>query len=531
MKNLRQPVKRLFVLLVAVIMTMALMSACTSTSAPATSPLSSATSETTQLTASAEPTTAEEPMTLEIWTPDAAKIKDSQPIWDMLEKKFNVKFSFVQITSDMETTVNLRITSGDIPETLRDYSFSAYGKYFQQGLLAELPVDLIKTNAPRLYDWAVKNGGDSVWKYYERDGKNYALPILWTLATQQFVVGYREDLLKKAGYDAMPETLDDMEKALLAIKNTLKISPLSGTGIDDFSFVYGAFGVYPSSFYAKDGKIVYGGVNPDAKKALAVLSRWYKEGLIDPEFMVNKFDNIKEKWTNDKAAVVQTQWFHFLPQEAFWGGYLYEPLKDRTDVSIKIMSAPKGPDGLSGLQQSNPIQSGLSFSKAIEQNQAKLKKYLQVFDYAFDQETLDLLQFGVKNVTYTYDDSTGVKWIPPYDTAEKRTEYGIGIFWNLPGCFNDYNLSAKYMTQPSMRTLRNEAEAKGIGVYDILTPTYRPVYNEKNEELKTIVVNAHIDFITGARPLSEFDSFVNEWLASGGQDVMNEADTAYQSLN
>ena len=43
-------------------------------------------------------------------------------------------------------------------------------------------------------------------------------------------------------------------------------------------------------------------------------------------------------------------------------------------------------------------------------------------------------------------------------------------------------------------------------------------------------MNAHIDFITGARDLSEWDSFVDEWMSAGGEDVLAEAQEAYEKI-
>ena len=53
-----------------------------------------------------------------------------------------------------------------------------------------------------------------------------------------------------------------------------------------YDCVFGAFGLYPQIFTEKDGKVVYGAVEPEAKQALEVLHRWYEEGLIDPEMCI-----------------------------------------------------------------------------------------------------------------------------------------------------------------------------------------------------------------------------------------------------
>ena len=459
---------------------------------------------------------------------DISKYTDDQTIKDMLEEKWNVTIVPDQVTNDQEA-VNLRIASGDIPELIWTVPFANYREYVDQGILAEIPVDTIKEYAPKYYDWVIQNLGESAFSYVDVDGKNYALPAPWTLASDDNVLAWREDVLKDAGIDKIPETIDEMETALLAVKEKTGSAPYSIAGLESLSAIYGAYNDY-LCYYEKDGKIVYGPVEEEAKEAVTLLHKWYEEGLIDPEFMINKQDNVKEKWNNGQVAVSQHVWWNFLPKEAFFEGAFYEPLKDDPNVSIVVADPPAGPNGDKGLTQENPLNNaGLCFGKQLEDEPEKVQKYLEIINDMFDRETLDLINYGIEGETYHYNDETGVEWIPPYDSEEERNAYGIGMYM-VVDCFNDYDLQAKYMTQPKYLDLRNDAQSHGIGIYDVLKPLYRPIYDEKSDILDKIYMNAHIDFITGARDLSEWDSFVDEWMSAGGEDVLAEAQEAYEKI-
>ncbi|MDQ0877589.1 hypothetical protein QFZ77_006248 [Paenibacillus sp. V4I3] len=61
-------------------------------------------------------------------------------------------------------------------------------------------------------------------------------------------------------------------------------------------------------------------------------------------------------------------------------------------------------------------------------------------------------------------------------------------------------------------------------------PVSRPVFNENKDRLDQFAVKAFIDFITGKRPISEFDAFVAEWKKMGGDQVMKEAQQKYDEL-
>lgn len=473
-------------------------------------------------TESAEGTPAStETIELQMPAQHIEKITENQQVRKLIEEKLNIKLTMVPL---LETeALNLQIASGDVPEFFWNVTTTDYHKYIDQGLLAEIPVDTIKQNAPELAAWAEKcAGGEQAWSYYDHDGKNYSLPQLWTLATDAKVIGYRESILKESGIESAPTTVEELGSALKAMKDKLGISGLtSDNGVIGFSSLYGAFGTY-QTYYEQDGKVVYGPVEAPAKEAVSLLRDWYAKGYIDPEFVINKFDNVKEKWGKDQAAVLEENWWDFLPQEAFFDGRLYEVNKDKENATNITALPPKGPTGAQGLTQGNPIVGCAVFGSQLKDQPEKMAKYLEFFNCSMNQEMMDIVNYGVEGETYNYNAETGVEWIAPYDDPDKRTEFGLGEY-SYPSCFNDYDLQAKYMTQPQYLQLRQDTQKNGIGKYSIFEPFYRPVYNQKSEVLDKIWKNAHIDFITGAKPMEEWDAFVDEWMKAGGTDTIKEA--------
>lgn len=468
-----------------------------------------------------EPQAGDQVFELFIPSQNMEKLNDNQKIKQIIEEKAGIKMTMIPFLE--KEALNLQMASGDVPEFFWGITMSDYHKYADQGLIMELPVDTIKKNAPKLSEWAEKSaGGEQVWSYYDHNGKNYSIPELWTLATDGRVVGYRESILKECGIEKAPETIAELETALKAMKDKKGIAGItSENGVGGLSFIYGAFGDY-LTYYEKDGEVVFGGIEQGAKDAVTLLNKWYADGYIDPEFSINKFDNVKEKWGNDQAAVVETFWWEFLPKEAFFDGRLYE-VNAGKDQACSVAMPPKGESGQQGITQGNPVVGGgAAFGSQMASQQDKVAKYLQFFDLSIDRELMDLAYYGIEGETYNYDDQTGVEWIAPYDTEEKRDEFGIALY-RFPGCFNDYDLQAKYMTQPKYLELRQNTQKNGLGKYSIFDPFYRPVYNEKTEVLDKIYKNAHIDFITGTRPISEWDAFVAEWTQAGGEAVIKEA--------
>lgn len=81
------------------------------------------------------------------------------------------------------------------------------------------------------------------------------------------------------------------------------------TGFEATS-IANAFGAYPNAWIqGADGNIVYGSVQPEMKPVLEKLAQYYKDGLIDPEFIVKDYDTEAELVTKEQlGAMFGIQW-------------------------------------------------------------------------------------------------------------------------------------------------------------------------------------------------------------------------------
>lgn len=450
-----------------------------------------------------------------------------------MEEELGVKINFTAAPTgsadDKRKAINLQISSGDMPEMIADVKFSDYYTYAQQGLIAEIPVEMIKSEAPDVVSWIENNlYGENSWDYYKIDGKNYVVPTIWTIGEHFAALIIRQDWLEDVGINKIPETLDEMETTLVKFKEAKGGYPLLG-GLSVCSFIYGAHGVYQFQFTEKDGEVIYGPVTPEGKQALEVAHRWYEMGLIDPEFVINTEDQVREKWIAEKAGVSTAAFYHAIPAEAYWGGVYYDNLIEKNpNAKPVVMMPPAGPNGERGTSQESPIvNAGVVFSKELEKQPEKLKKYLQLCNYELKE--MKKLNLGKEGETYQYDAEGNVEWIPPYDNEDKRKEYGIAASGVVSGFF-DYDVDFNSLRTKEHKQIIEDAMSKCVGEYDVLGPVPRPIWQEKQEALNRIAFQNMADFVTGTRDLSEFDAFVQEWYSAGGTEVMQEAQEYFEKL-
>jgi len=415
-----------------------------------------------------------------------------------------------------------------------------------QGIVAEINPDDLQTYAPRFWKFLHKVTGDDPFMNTRRNGKVYGIPGLWDLGPHVYVVAFREDWLKKVGIAKTPETLEEMEEALTKFTNDdpdgnskKDTYGITGTATDVgglFSYVFGAYGVYPGAFTEDNGKIVRGEILPGAKDALTVLNRWYQNGLIDPEFIVNKDNNVSDKMVQGKAGTVGSYWFGFAQNGVFCCNDVYAALnKQNPQASFVMIPGPKGPDGKYGMVQTNPMYGAVSvFGKQLEKDHDKLVKYLQLFDYtSFDVEAKIAVRYGEEGKTFKKNSDGSFSYIPPYDNQKERWKYGFDGAYSVPGGWNDdYDLDLASFDTPdkSMLPIREKLMNMGTGKYEILGGVTKPIYNDLHDRLDKLTLQTFIDMITGKKPISEFDNYVAEWNKMGGDKVMAEAQEAYDKL-
>ncbi|MCK5128692.1 MAG: hypothetical protein KAQ68_02480 [Clostridiales bacterium] len=457
-------------------------------------------------------------------------------------------FEWIEQAEDWKAQVNMLISAGESPDVWHNVSIADYDIYIEQGVIREIPLDLVSTNCPGYVEYLSNSLStmDDPWTYVRRDeGKVYGMLQLWSLGPYSRGLGIRQDWLINVGITKTPETLEEYEAAMKAFSmddpdgngenDTYGLTGYINTTNDDilesFTFVFGAFGVTPNTFIANDaGQIVRGEVEPGAKEALTVLNRWYTEGYIDPEFMINQRENMREKVLNEKTGSLISYWWSFFPAQAFYSGYFVENMKE-TDAEWTTIVPPSGSNGDKGVMQRNPAGDSLVFGSHVDD--ALLGKYLESIQLgAFSFEGIEAITKGEEGITFTKNADGTYEWIEPYSDQTKLDEYGVSKeIYNIGGCFNDYNLQMPLMTSPEYIDMRVEAEGKNMGHFDELQPIARPLFTENKDRLNQMSTKAFIDFITGNRSLDEFDDFVQEWYDLGGKEVMEEAQQAYDDLN
>ena len=223
-----------------------------------------------------------------------------------------------QTDEDSKQKKNIAIASGDIPDIMMV-------EKEQLALLSK--TDLINKNMGAYFD---KYASDHLkeWMFQEGtaamdsatfNGQVIAIPQIDSSIDTAPFFWIRKDWLDTLGLD-VPKTMDDLYKVMVAFRDNdpdqngkddttgliLQQDILSTRGITDSGDglgLFNGFGAYPRAWIEKNGKLVYGSVQPQVKEALAFLNRLYGEGLIEEDFAVKDMMKASELAAAGTAGV------------------------------------------------------------------------------------------------------------------------------------------------------------------------------------------------------------------------------------
>lgn len=459
-----------------------------------------------------------------------------------VEQKFNINLDFWNLENNKyEALLDIKLAQGSIPDLFRIRQPQDILKYQQQGVLADIPEEMLDKYAPNIMK-AIKENASDYQDYGKINGKYYGIPVINPTNIYRIPIVYRKDWLDKLGL-TVPQTLSDFEKVIYAFTN----EDPDGNGKKDtyglssegMNVVFGAFGqiVFADQLYfgVKEKELVIGALQPEMKEALQYLSKWYRDGVIDPEFITGEnkggYKHLSHSFINGTIGMTSMGNYYHWVQE---GDYLIwnsngEETPVEATFNVKELTAINphaqivfgqpfsGPDGKRGSKAYDMLMSFTAIGADAAKEPGKMEMILQILDYVSanpDQDEAASMKYGVQGTHWKWANASreDVILIPPYDkTFSYQNTIGTGLG----------------MTVPLMPTEPREKWAATLGldqdgIYNALEVA-TPSLIQSGPELIKLKNKAYISIITGDKPLEYFDEFVKDFMAAGGTRVLQEA--------
>ncbi len=492
----------------------------------------------------------------------------SQELKDRLG--INVEYDWIVDEAGYEAKVNLAIASGDIPEAM-----VVNATQEQQLIDADMILDITELfdqyASPMMKH--IVQGNPDTYKTVLTDKKLYSIPFMASLDFQMNVLHLRKDWMDKLGL-VPPKTADELYTILDAFVNkdpdgngkndTICLSinkELSkNQGVGDAMPLFAMYKAYPEvSLFAmykaypevwiKDasGKLVYGGVQPEMKVALENIQNLFEKGLIDPEFTVKDEGKVAQDIIAEKSgAEFGVFWtpaypWHDLKKKnlAFDLYNLDIPSADGTPVLSAVLLNPlqklvistesKHPEAfIKMIGLAEELWWGSSDLAEYWQGVLKEEKYAAVGGIDTNiplmfMEPPTLNHDLYQNVT----DAVNANDPKASKIIYGQTEAENALKWVNDKDVNHWGIWKLRVGPESSQYIANQRQANKHYFVSEFYGTAGPVQTEKWATLKKMEQEIKTKIIMGQAPVSDFDKFVEQWKAAGGDAVTNEVNAWY----
>lgn len=433
-----------------------------------------------------------------------------------MAKLTNVDFEWHQQAGAILTeSFNLMIASNDYDDVIRGFSqyyTRGVDDAIEQGII--LPLEDFKDYFPNMMSrlqvsdehmrCALSDSGH-LWSMYciltEEQG-----PWGGSIA--------RTDLLKKYGYDTLI-TFEDWEEFLTLCRDNEGMTDgplgLSTLGSSFLQSIHAGFNVTSSynPFMNKNGKVVCSILEDGFKEYITLMADWYAKGLILKDFYTDPtayFGGGIANFANGRVSIGESTYdlspYRLSLPEGMTVGPVPYPVKQKGDVPHVRQS-----------QQIVRVSLGDSFSTSCSTEDVKI--LCRYYDYMYTDEGVLLANWGTENYTFVYDENGN----PQYTDLIMANPDGLSFLGanvhylgarNMPGL---YEWTRELTDKEALDCINTWYNADDDWVY----PENASMTMEEGNEyatiwgdISTLVQENIVSFIIGARPMSEFDAFIDQ---------------------
>lgn len=482
---------------------------------------------------------------------------DSNNAWTRyMKEKLNVQNENLFEANDgddYEQKVSMAIVGGDIPDIMTVSDYETLKQLYENDMIVDLS---------QAYENCASDRIKEIYDSYEGrcldtakfDGKLMALPTT-EISHGPGVLWLRKDWMDKLLLEE-PKTIEDIEHILqefldkdpgangagktVGLIISTDIAGTSG-GAYMVNNIFARYGAYPKQWVDDgSGKAVYGSVLPEMKEALTLLSDWYKKGLIDKQLAVRTTDDCKALLTSGKSGAVMDNW---------WGSWTVAETKQLDPEAVWVpYVTPVGEDGAVSMFTGNPNSGYLVVRKGFEYPELAVKLANLQFDYSRYEDTVEESTKEIREYNaLTVSGEILAMNIDYYDAMVRGAEKMKNALETSNQ--EELNIREKVSYEGYKRYLDSIKAGEEVGVYDWagyvssvectdlvgnteikeINPLFfgnTPSMSLKWPTLMKMEQEMYLKIITGEEPVSYFDSFVENWKKTGGDQITNEVNEA-----
>lgn len=460
-----------------------------------------------------------------------------------LRKMLNIQNDTVYMDTEERYSelVNILVKYQNLPDIMVVTDREILKELVENDLVEDLTEVFEKCTSSRIKEM-YESYGDALLNSGKFNGRLMAVPetvidhgpnLLWL----------RKDWMEELGLEE-PETLEDAFEIIDAfVQNRMGTEDgetpvglacdtnLVGTTSSSYSVdpVFDSFGANPQRWISQDGEIVYGSLTEETKEALDYLHKLYDRRILDRNFALRAPNNLRDLVVNGKCGAFFGLWWtpnnplmesYEKNSEADWEPYYLQELADKN------------------VYESFRDNKYVVVRKGYEHPEIVMKIISVLFDYTRyeAEDAREVNEYFALNV-----DPTARPLVINVDYNEATYQATENIEAALNGNYPEGNLTAieqsyyqacsSYLsgndyTAEDWAAYKSRISAVGLLVDKHYTPAVRSYLDDAGGEipqsLRQFETSTFIQIIMGEKPVSYFETFVEQWYQQGGHELTQQ---------
>jgi putative aldouronate transport system substrate-binding protein len=359
----------------------------------------------------------------------------------------------------------------------------------------------------------------NTWNGAKVTGKIFGIPQTGSGTVVNATLITRQDWADELGLKP-PTTRDELYAYLKTLKEKKNVIPLTGGKtplVAEIAYTFGLNLVTTNTGWEEsNGKLINAVEDPNMKKYLEFMKKLYDEKLIDPEWSLNQANKVIENFTSGKAGMMSMGYFNAPTVQTAL-------VKNSPAAKTALLPFLKSDDGKTRVMGTAGIGFYVGIPKWAD-NKEEIVKYL---DLKLDKDIHKGAAIGIEGVHHKVENGQYFPILPKFNDEYNNAsgfltgtdEKNYPLYWQ-----------ARVRKDPVLTDAFNKIQdnAKGSVVLDPLAfaPPLDPI--AKNSlKLQKFMEDSFIKFVTGAEPLANYDKFLAQWKADGGDEMTKAANEWY----
>ncbi len=453
------------------------------------------------------------------------------PVMEAATEQTGVTIEFIHPAIGMEAEdFNLMIASSDLPDIIGAPTRYEGGEFqgMYDGIFMELQ-DMIPTYAPDFYS-ILQTDEMFAREVSDQDGKIPAIASYKPFGDPDWMyLAFQQDVLDQIGLD-VPVYLEDYEAVFEGMLD-LGITPymLTSTGYEP-SFI-NLFGVHVGTdklYQDLDGTVLYAPTQDGFLEYLTLMNDWYNKGYISKDFAATSGSQADTMFDTQQIGTYKTPCVAVYNRTSGQG------------IEATIAPPPRLEEG-QDLHYSDVFiattQPSENTKAAISKDCENVEAALSYLNYFYTDEGYELANWGVEGLNFDVTDDGNVY----NDTMLKNDALdpeGLNYYYKLhlwpKHSGLDVEVHANLLKSPGALEIRMRYAGDENFDSAFVLPNLRLTDEELSDRTDILsAANTYVDemtlkFITGATPLSEWDSYV---ATLEGMDVQAAVDITQVALD